>query len=52
MATTKKKTNKQYQADLSADHDKRRIADEARWKKNNLGSVEQNILDAGRSKKN
>jgi hypothetical protein len=44
----KRKTNKQYQADLSADHDKRKQADEARWKKNNLGSVEQNILDAGR----
>jgi len=48
MATTKKKTNKQDQADLSSDHEKRKIADEARWKKNNLGSVEQNILDAGK----
>ena len=46
--TTKKKTNKQYQADLSADHDKKKLFDEARWKKNNLGSTEQNILDAGK----
>lgn len=44
----KKKTKKQYQKELDKEHEKKKLYDEARWKRNNLGSAEQNILDAGK----
>jgi hypothetical protein len=45
---TKKKTKEQYQKELAKEHEKKRLYDESMWKKNNLGSTERNIIDAGK----
>lgn len=48
MGNVKKNSKKSYLIELEKDQLKKKLYNEAKWKKNILGSTEQSILDAGK----
>ncbi|HPM86278.1 MAG: hypothetical protein PHY04_03655 [Candidatus ainarchaeum sp.] len=48
MTNNKKNSKKNYLIELEKDQLKKKLYNEAKWKKNILGSTDQSILEAGK----